>query len=59
MPENYIHAVNEDDLPNSRKQTLLAHCLATQGVYFRQPFIFKIVSTLLQFQLVKAFLGLI
>lgn len=57
MFENYIHAVNEDDLPDSRKQTLLAHCLATEGIHFRQPFILRIVFVLLQ--LVKAFWGLI
>ena len=59
MSENYIHAVNEDDLPDSRKQTLLAHCLATEGIYFRQLFILKIVFILLQLQLVKVLQGLI
>ena len=57
MSENYAHAVSEDDLLDSRKQTLLVHCLATEAMDFRQPFIFKIVFILLQ--LVKKFLGLI
>lgn len=59
MSENYIHAVKEDDLPDSRKQILLAYCLATEVIHFMQPFILIIVFILLQFQLVRAFLDLI